>query len=50
MTASESKLTAAQVVEQVRLVRKYGLAGESLFDLDTTLVEKILPALKKGVW
>ena len=50
VTASESKLTAAQVVEQIRLVRKYGLAGESLFDLDTTLAEKILPALKKGVW
>ena len=50
VTASESKLSAAQVVEQIRLVRKYGLAGESLFDLDTTLVEKILPALKKGVW
>ena len=50
VTASESKLSAAQVVEQIRLVRKYGLAGESLFDLDTTLAEKILPALKKGVW
>ena len=50
VTASESKLSAAQVVEQVRLVRKYGLAGESLFDLDTTLEQKILPALKKGVW
>ena len=50
VTASESKLSAAQVVEQIRLVRKYGLAGESLFDLDTTLAEKILPALKRGIW
>ena len=50
VTASESKLGAAQVVEQIRLVRKYGLAGESLFDLDTTLEQKILPALRKGVW
>ena len=50
VTASESKLSAAQVVEQIRLVRKYGLAGESLFDLDATLELKILPALRKGVW
>mgnify|MGYP003295434057 CR=1 FL=1 len=50
VTASESKLSAAQVVEQIRLVRKYGLAGESLFDLDATLEQKILPALRKGVW
>ena len=50
VTASESKLSAAQVVEQIRLARKYGLAGESLFDLDTTLEQRILPALKKGAW
>ena len=50
VTASESKLGASQVVEQIRLVRKYGLAGESLFDLDTTLEQKILPVLGKGVW
>ena len=50
VTASESKLSAAQVAEQIRLVRKYGLAGQSLFDLNTTLAERILPELKKGVW
>ena len=50
VTASESKLNAAQVVEQIRLARKYGLAGQSLFDLDTTLEQRILPALRKGVW
>ena len=50
VTASESKLSAAQVVEQIRLVRKYGLAGESLFDLDMTLEQRILPALRKGIW
>lgn len=50
VTASESKLTAPQVVEQIRLVRKYGLAGQSLFDLDVTLEQKILPVLRKGVW
>ena len=50
VTASESKLNAQQVVEQIRLARRYGLAGESLFDLDTTLEQKILPVLRKGVW
>ena len=50
VTASESKLTASQVVEQIRLVRKYGLAGQSLFDLDVTLEQKVLPVLRKGVW
>ena len=50
VTASESKLNATQVVEQIRLARKYGLAGESLFDLDTTLAEKILPVLRRGIW
>ena len=50
VTSSESNLSAAQVVEQIRLTRKYGLAGQSLFDLDTTLEQKILPALRKGAW
>ena len=50
VTSSESKLNAQQVVEQIRLARKYGLAGQSLFDLDTVLEQRILPVLKKGVW
>ena len=50
VTSSESNLSSAQVVEQIRLARKYGLAGQSLFDLDATLEQKILPALRKGVW
>ena len=50
VTSSESNLSAAQVIEQIRLARKYGLAGQSLFDLDTTLEQKILPALRKGTW
>ena len=50
VTASESKLNAQQVVEQIRLARKYGLAGQSLFDLDAVLEQRILPILKKGVW
>ena len=50
VTASESKLNAQQVVEQIRLARKYGLAGQSLFDLDTTLEQRVLPVLRKGIW
>ena len=50
VTASESNLGADQVVEQIRLSRKHGLAGQSLFDLDATLERKILPVLRKGVW
>ena len=50
VTASESKLGASQVVEQIRLARKYGLAGQSLFDLDTTLEQRVLPVLGKDVW
>ena len=50
VTANESKLSAAQVAEQVRLARKYGLAGQALFDLDKTLELGVLPALRKGVW
>ena len=50
VTASESNLSAAQVVEQIRLARKYGLAGQSLFDLDATLEQKVLPVLRKGIW
>ena len=50
VTSSESNLAAGQVVEQIRLARKYGLAGESLFDLDATLEQKVLPVLRKGTW
>ena len=50
VTSSESSLAAGQVVEQIRLARKYGLAGQSLFDLDATLEQKILPVLRKGIW
>ena len=50
VTANESKLSAGQVVEQIRLARKYGLAGQSLFDLDTKLEQQILPVLRKGIW
>ena len=50
VTANESRLSALQVINQLRLVRKYNLAGVALFDLDTTLEKQILPYLKMGIW
>ena len=50
VTANESKLSAAQVVEQINLARGAGFAGVALFDLDDTLVESILPVLRLGLF
>ena len=50
VTANESRLSPRQVIEQVRLVRKHGLAGVALFDLDVTLQTQILPYLIMGLW
>jgi len=50
VTANESRLDARRVIEQILLARRYGLAGVSLFDLDTTLEKQILPYLRLGVW
>ncbi len=50
VTANESRLDAKGVINQIRLARKYELAGEALFDLDTTLEKQILPYLKLGIW
>ena len=50
VTANESRLDARQVISQICLVRKYGLAGEALFDLDVTLEKSILPYLALGIW
>lgn len=50
VTANESTLSAAQVVEQIGLVRKSGFAGQALFDLDDYLVRTIFPALASGGW
>ena len=50
VTANESKLSAAQVVEQVNLARQAGFAGVALFDLDDTLVESIFPVLRLGLF
>ncbi len=50
VTANESRLDAKNVIDQIRLTRKYGLAGNALFDLDLTLEKQILPYLKLGIW
>lgn len=50
VTANESRLDVRQVLEQAAVVRRYGLAGISLFDLDLTLERQILPYLAVGLW
>ena len=50
VTANESRLDARGVLEQISAVRRAGLAGVALFDLDTTLEKNILPYLRAGVW
>ena len=50
VTANESRLSPRQVIEQIQTLRGYGFAGEALFDLDTTLEKRVLPALRLGLW
>jgi len=50
VTANESRLTAAQVVDQINLARQAGFAGVALFDLDDTLLESIFPVLRLGLF
>jgi len=50
VTANESRLDAAQVINQINLSRRYGLAGNALFDLDVTLEKRILPYLRQAIW
>lgn len=49
VTAAESRLDAARVIDQVNLLRQQQAAGFALFDLDTTLEQEILPVLKLGL-
>ena len=49
VTASESRLDAAGVIDQVNILRSAGAAGFALFDLDATLAREILPVLKLGL-
>jgi uncharacterized lipoprotein YddW (UPF0748 family) len=50
VTANESRLSPLQVINQIRLARKYNMAGVALFDLDRTLEVTILPYLRLGLW
>jgi len=50
VTANESRLDARQVIDQINISRRYDLAGNALFDLDTTLDKDILPYLSLGAW
>jgi len=49
VTAAESRLDAAQTIDQLRVVREEGCAGFALFDLNTYLEREILPVLKVGM-
>ena len=50
VSANESRLSPRQVINQIRLARKYNMAGVALFDLDRTLEVDILPYLRLGLW
>ena len=50
VTANESRLDAKGVIDQINISRRYGLAGNALFDLDVTLEKQILPYLRLGNW
>ncbi len=50
VTANESRLTPAQVIDQVNLARRAGLPGVALFDLDATLADRVLPILRLGLF
>jgi uncharacterized lipoprotein YddW (UPF0748 family) len=50
ITANESRLDARKAIEQIKIARRYNLAGVALFDLDVNLEKNILPYLKLGVW
>ena len=49
VTANESRLNAAEVIDQINAVRSSGAPGFALFDLDTTLRQEILPVLRMGM-
>lgn len=49
VTANESRLNAAEVIDQINVTRRAGCSGFALFDLDTTLRQEILPVLRMGM-
>ncbi len=49
VTASESRLQADRVIDQIALARRRGIGGFVLFDLNPTMEQNILPVLRLGV-
>ena len=49
VSAAESRLSAAQTIDQINLVRASGAPGFALFKLDTTVRQEVLPILRLGV-
>jgi len=49
VTASESRLDSAQVIDQINAARKAGCPGFALFNLDVTMRQQILPVLRLGM-
>lgn len=49
ITAAESRLDAAQVIDQIGALRRAGCPGFALFDLNMTLYQEILPILRLGI-
>lgn len=50
VTANESRLGAGQVIDQIVTARRAGVAGVSLFELNATLAEEVLPFLRLGLF
>ena len=49
VTAAESRLGPAQVIDQIRIVREADCPGFALFSLDTYVEQDVFPALRVGV-
>jgi len=49
VTANESRLDAAMVINQIKIARKHNVPGWFLFDLNRTLEEETLPMLSLGI-
>lgn len=50
VSANESRLSPREVIDQIVMSRKYGMAGIALFDLDKSLEKRFLPILSLGLF
>lgn len=50
VSANESTLSFPEVLDQVKCVRRFGLPGVALFNLNSTMERDILPYLSLGPW